>query len=132
MIDSKELRIGNKLLIDGKPQTVSSIRLNDENGKNKRLGVGYVTDSFAGWIDCTNDLIEPIPLTEDIILKAGLEVVALIHDRHKRWSIERYICIEELIDGVFTFRHNRLPITSLHQLQNLYWSLCGKELDIKL
>lgn len=85
--------------------------------------------------------IQPIPLDESILLKCGFERLnnAFIIDDGSRNEHG------EKISGINTFtlfdysyghgtdcRYNYLKVKSVHQLQNLFWCLCGKELTIEL
>lgn len=79
-------------------------------------------------IDSFNDLIdyEPIELTEEILLKCGFEYDGAFYFK----------------DGIFLeYEDNSLRldcmsdsvnIKYLHQLQNLYFALTNKELNVKL
>lgn len=72
--------------------------------------------------------IEPIPLTEEILLKCGFNFwggITSYCDREDFWSIK-------MEDGRFEIEYVELEIKHLHQLQNLYFALTGKELEIEL
>jgi len=74
-----------------------------------------------------NELLDPIPLTEEILLKARFmshkEGVFIIW---KRLSLN-------LIGTTFHYsRDKRVKIQYVHQLQNLYFVLTGAELQINL
>ena len=109
-----ELRIGNLIFQSGQITTIENISrsINDwERVNNKRL------------FDCT-----PIPLTEEWLLKFGF--------KRFPWG---------LVAGNLLFKDNlkcteltfevgngfRVEIKYVHQLQNLYFCLCGKELTLK-
>lgn len=66
--------------------------------------------------------IDPIPLTPEILEKAGFEKMANTLD----WS-----CYNEKIDHFF-FHSPDSRIQTVHQLQNLYFALTGEELNINL
>lgn len=84
------------------------------------------------WEEKDKDL-KPIPLTEEILLKCGLKkslnkcCYGMITSNGHRIS---YF----LDKGSLMLETNRIHIDvqSLHQLQNLYFALTGKELEIKL
>lgn len=75
------------------------------------------------WSDC-----QPIPLTPEILEKAGFTKVIA------RKSDEAYVCngvwVNPRNGGFYSYANSK--IEHLHQLQNLYWCLCGEELDVKL
>lgn len=128
MIDSKELRIGNwvyrqwnKMLkqADGErsqPDQIDKVMLQHSN------------------------MFDPIPINETMLLKCGFEKhapngmsmqdisVLLVNEKG---HIEVYQSIfneEYLVTTTISFPHVRY----LHQLQNLYFSLKGEELNIEL
>jgi hypothetical protein len=79
--------------------------------------------------DPQDDFFEPIPLTEDILLKCGFELD--LNFKIGTIKINFYNDIKEM---VFYFNYNNmiLRIKHLHRLQNLYFALTGEELTIKL
>ena len=128
----QELRIGNKVSFK---DTVVEI-----------AGVSGIVYSF-GAIDVTifrggktemHDLktLSPIPLTEDILLKSGFE----LSDRD--WDYwdpkeELSFCMSIFGDGLFFsagegITLNKYPIEYVHQLQNMFYVITGKELGVKL
>lgn len=77
------------------------------------------------------DMIEPIPLTEEILLKCGFDKFLKgikcsdIYDTYRLgfFQIENHY-------GIYVF--HGVEIKHLHQLQNLYFALTGEELKIEL
>lgn len=130
MIKANELRIGNYLTAGGGPIMVDAIcdyanpKFKLVSAKSETMGVELPFDAF-----------DPIPLTPEILEKSGFT-----EDRIGRYCLERLTISKDSCwwysidctdyDGdtgtVLT------EITQLHQLQNLYFSLTGEELDIKL
>jgi len=111
MLQSKDLRIGNYIMQGGKITCVEKLsRSIDDwdrtNGKRTQ--------------DC-----QPIPLTEEWLLKFGFETQGIMA---KVWILKN-INVWAL-DGGFA---NDLdyPINYVHQLQNLYFALTGEELTTK-
>ena len=125
MIKPQELRIGNYVFdIDGDVLQVGEILNIGVKFKNTSLGSRY-------------EKINPIPITEEILLKFGFEIektnthIIAYNDygyqheleinkeyKHESWRIEQY-------KG--GYRH----LYFCHQLQNLYFSLTGEELTFK-
>jgi len=68
-------------------------------------------------------LYEPIPLTEEILLKCGFK---------KRNDCEGYWLNGILFYKEIMSENQKTKIKYLHQLQNLYWCLVGEELEINL
>lgn len=119
MVDVRELRIGNWIWSD---DVNMPYQLND-------FGMVVVKRSFENR--------SPIPLTPDILVKCGFEIVEFkVHeyrlDIHRSWIMVVKNGEFNLHDAQDEFYSNYIPIKSLHQLQNLYYSLTGKELEIKL
>lgn len=121
-MDARELRIGN-LAQDQYNNILVCCELN-------KISIGFeVLDRSKfplkpGWKS------EPIPLTEEWLLKFGFE------KKGKRFSKDWFYLWDECGSIVFALAemHDEvgtyLPIQHVHQLQNLYFALTGKELTI--
>jgi hypothetical protein len=72
------------------------------------------------------DKIEPIPLTEELLLKCGFE--------KRVWGNVTYYNPNLDLDRDFRVRGIdwNVQIKYLHQLQNLFFALTGEELEVKL
>lgn len=132
MVDVRELRIGNFVLHDDKIYEVCVIYVN---------GLMEISpiDSYIVK-ERSNTLIEPIPLTEELLLKCGFtkeyygfscDIVELSYGRFLyNDGIDNdtlFLSInsaEYTISGVF--------VEYLHQLQNIYYALAGQELEVDL
>ena len=128
MIDNKELRKGNKILVGPMVQTVKAIYDDDAI----RTELYYVHDSTD---DKAPNVAKPIPLTEEWLLRMGFKEVKMVdgiwaycyqgfyyvNDGQIRFMCEK--------DGVIFLDQNVLIY--IHQLQNLYFALTGEELKIK-
>jgi hypothetical protein len=147
MINPKELRIGNYVkgkyidLSDNEPVEVIT----------KIIGIDSVGFSeYSVWVEDRNnnktesyENLEPITLTEEILLRLGFN--------GDRYSCE-YIYTDVIIYGEFTkenisvsvnpvtgkysflwMNYNllRMDVLYVHQLQNIFYSLTGKELTFK-
>ena len=109
---ANELRIGNWINRLGKPTFINAIQ--------KGESIDYIRTPLSGAI--TINQIEPIPLTEEILLKCGFV---------NGWN-GNYFCNT---NGEFYFNGNSYEgetlsknIKYLHQLQNLYFALTNQEL----
>jgi hypothetical protein len=75
---------------------------------------------------------EPIPLTEEWLLKFGFKKTGMVLRIDVTPHLELCHIIGEMriqtISSEFT---NTIPVKYIHQLQNLYFALTGKELEIK-
>ena len=123
-LSSNELRIGN---------------LVKKSGSNK----SYIITLERFWKHYnTADAfyyLEPIPLTEEILLKCGF-VKEQNQNGRNRFELGLYIVYLETEHSQPSFHFKAMPdffpelteIHYLHQLQNLYYSLTGQELNIEL
>lgn len=135
MIKANEIRVGN-WLNDPRPLTEFNKKYtnNPDNGYFKAKARDI---QFA-------EIFEPIPLTEEILLKCGFRkryirfgywyfIDILKTETYLRPYIgDRYIFglnIDQNCDCEF---FDARPISYLHQLQNLYFALTGQELEINL
>lgn len=115
MIQASELRIGNIIKY---------------YGRYTRVEPNNITELSKGAGD-----YKPIPLTEEILLKCGFEKI----NKHKELDSHGYLMdgMEYLhtIDNGITFTdsvQNEIEFKYLHQLQNLYFALTNKELEVNL
>ena len=115
---STELRIGN--LVDSK--LVGGFALRSEN----------LSDFDNGFIE-----LEPIPLTEEWLLKIGFEKSGGKVDNE---GDIRYVIFDEIESTIYVSYGSNFVgncdsgfcyIEHVHQLQNLYHALTGEELIIK-
>jgi hypothetical protein len=116
MITAAELRIGNWILDFGIACKVHPLII-------ARL----VTIENEGKI-CIN--IDPIPLTEEVLIKAGFVEQDMTGDSSE-WYIPGERSLFSLIkENKFCYNY-KTEINYLHQLQNLHYVLTSKELEIK-
>lgn len=147
MIDIKELRIGNyiKSVDDNIIVRVEELCEHDNTicAENDDMRCFYPIDRKS--VDPLEEgcYYEPIPLTEDLLLRCGFKINKN-NNYILSWS-ENY-CMKfkhiefEIVDNdVFCSfwigdgkNKMLLDIQYLHQLQNLYFALTGKELEVKL
>lgn len=121
---SKELRLGNYVMdspIHGdEPLEVEAI---------------YSNLVIHGERHVYNDEIRPIPLTEEWLLKFGFKAAKNIIPIYDLGLISIYLESDSYPEGRVYFNSwciiKKKP-KYLHQLQNLYHSLCGEELEINL
>lgn len=116
MIDPKSLRIGSRIYWKGKNEVV--IEASD----------------FAELEHDENyfDAGSPIPLTDEVLIRAGFAKNGN-EFTYPDWFIALSFDCEESDWHCYELRDS-FWITSikyLHQLQNLFFSLCGTELEIK-
>jgi hypothetical protein len=82
-------------------------------------------------IACGNEKnYNPIPLTEEWLLKFGAKELNAKRDVLKEFVLKT-VRIEMSNSGNFYYKNSKLILESVHQLQNLYFALTGKELTFK-
>ncbi|HEY1044972.1 MAG TPA: hypothetical protein VGF79_00940 [Bacteroidia bacterium] len=125
MINVRELRLGNWVSLLGDFHQIDGIYLDFNLGSVHLEGNAIYNNA---------DKIEPIPITEEILLKCGFE---------KKEEIGKYIGYSNVAISIW---HNKVNntflvdniskvevyIEHLHQLQNLIYALSGQELEINL
>lgn len=134
MIDASELRIGNKFQRVGGTMIQTVFEIIDNTDRNK---ITFQTPEhkakYHKLITCEENLnqykpieIEGIPLTPELLDRFGFG-----DDNKFMFNINRLvtICIHQN-GNVYTLGNSEIKIQYVHQLQNLFWALCGKELEI--
>lgn len=129
-MEAQELRVGNKIWRPCCYDEVLEIR---ENGI---IGI----DSLRGLIPYSD--IEPIPITDELLLKIGFKKDVDANSLYRYaidnclfeirlWNSGTLIKLENYCEDCVRKVH--LPKTpNLHQLQNAYYLITGKELEIEL
>lgn len=131
MLKASELRIGNKIFIAGIDYDAGENKFNDPDGDEM---IDVTIDVLKDIIDNQADY-KAIPLTPEI-----LEAVGFVKDR-SGWQMQGTQF--SLTDKFFPCWMDRmlwpqdipdfkmLSLKYLHQIQNLYHALTGRELEIK-
>ena len=112
---TQELRIGNYIKYNDKIIIVDTI---------------YYDSINMDLQDCDGieiNLLKPIPLTEEILLKCGFRKL----DKYT-FVIGGLFIHSRKLGFVFHLGKRKIILSSLHQLQNLYFALTNKELEINL
>jgi hypothetical protein len=114
---ASELRIGN-------------IIKDDRKAKEWRFASHRIISDLAS--NPNIELYHPVELSVDWLDKFGFD--HSFGEWHKTFDIdgEKYSLYKRLKEG-WVFEDIQLPVQPqyVHQLQNLYWCLCGEELTIK-
>lgn len=130
MIQANELRINNWITI-----------LKDNGDYFYQIASAHDIEEIEGYLES----VEGIPLTTEILIKAGFckhheqskTLVLSLIDQDGDHPTTLQIWPREKGNYIQICRSMIAPCTitnfeSVHQLQNLYFSLTGKELEIKL
>lgn len=137
MIQSNDLRVGNIVGVDtyGIGIELAKVTGINTNGTAELIGVTFPGSTFSN-----TTLHIPIHLSPEILEKCGFEL-----NRNNELSIEindiaSHLELMRGVDGFYYPSFTQTPqgdeertvyfnrINSLHQIQNLYFSLCGEEL----
>ena len=125
-MEAKELRINNWVKHNNEFLQVDGI--DDIDVFNKQMG------------EVPLHTVQPIPLTEEILLKCGFEKRYFLNDFFIVINdVKTILIIEIIFDNIFIYlcasneKKVRLANANfLHQLQNLYFALTCTELEINL
>jgi hypothetical protein len=119
-MESKELRVGN-LVYESKLSKILRKKIGVEICEIKSLNIHHL-ESFP-----ESENFEPIPLTEEWLLKFGYIKGKIYYTEKEHGIISFYFNdSEELKCEVYDWTYDNIKY--VHQLQNLYFALTGKEL----
>lgn len=133
MIQSNELRIGN--YFKAEPYSFDILQV-------KALGTQWVIIDNGSLFYKS---IQPIPLTEEWLLKFGFKEISFTQDRNRDWyKMFEIDYTSELVSLNYYTKTNycrfnfdigygnkNVDLYYVHQLQNLYFALTNNELKIK-
>jgi hypothetical protein len=119
---ANELRIGNYVWDDYSGEMIVYAILNSYEGKemvNLKKQEGLPEGRYL------LETLHRIPLTEEWLLKFGFR-------SNNGYPLKLLCGYIKIRNGVWFFKYNKLDIELqyVHQLQNLYFALTGKELEI--
>lgn len=135
-IDIRTLRIGNILAYMGKLVHVTLLSMDIDDEYQETIGfceLGKDTDEKSDWNRALYLDLKPIPLTPEWLERCGF---ALTEDEEGVQFYSREDCLIyfqaeagsdkfEQVNPLLAYK-----LMYVHQLQNLYFSLCGIELQI--
>lgn len=126
MIKANEVRIGNLIMWNGEITKISAL---------------HIYTMF----DAQDEAEEgsPIKLSGEILEKAGFDISEeIVSSAYTIYKLKDRSFMVAVKDGIFFYLNycdeddyysTYWPeLKTVHQLQNLYWCLCGEELNIKL
>lgn len=124
-MDARELRMGNLILRDNEEMVIYHLEKRYKNVWR----VNSLDIDFDDQIQI-DKLCSPIFLTEDWLVKFGFIWVDIILKGWKLKPIVVYPAIG-LSEQKVVFQGAKIECQYVHSLQNLYFALTGKELEIK-
>jgi hypothetical protein len=135
-MNANELRLGNYIQDTNYPERVCRVfRLTQGNDFNITYHYDRVCE--CSYANERKESLQPIPLTEEWLMKFGFKLTISNKDSgYKQYginkngfdimfSIDCNCCPECFIENI------GIEITYVHQLQNVFFALCGEELTIK-
>lgn len=128
MIKVSELRTGNLILgDDGKPEEVYNIKDDDRKVINFTI--------LDGCVDLPTENPQGIPITDEWLERMGFEERYTHNSDGDEINYMKMKAFEDLLyrDGIFSLCCGSLELPHIeyvHQLQNLFYALTGKELEI--
>lgn len=143
-ISIRQHRIGNILNYKGRPCYVSFLSLDIDDEYEDQIGVvelGKTTYEISGWNREKKiyDHLEPVPLTEDWLIKMGFIADTTVWNVWRKDEvalIKKGIFVDvAFFDFLFNDDHKNgtasaVSLMFVHQLQNLYYALKKEELTI--
>lgn len=134
MIQVNELRTGNLVSHTGKIQRIEWVHIADADYPHGAISTNIMDERGA-------EEFEPIPLTPEILEACGFRRKVNKYSNEFFYQKEGlWLCLVEdgnrvvpctLYDGIQFFQSANF-IESVHGLQNLYFTLTGTELEVKL
>ena len=125
MIKANELRIGNMLHFPFTNEKVEVLGIN-AHVENFKI-INSISFKKESNLYCEKiSVLKPIPLTEEWLLRFGFDVSEGFKNSYILNSVEIY-----LQDGLYwcDFGNDRVEVKTIHQLQNLYFTLTNKEIE---
>lgn len=119
---ANELMIGNWIIADNQEVQVNYIT---------PFSIGYGKGNFAPSDTFNNTYFQPIPLTEEWLIKFGFEFKPTGEEVYEQtWKLSGFE-IWQHNEGFCHDFHIGGNLHYVHQLQNLYFALTGEELKTK-
>lgn len=135
LIELSELKIGNYLLYKGEVVHVTSLSLDIDDEYEDTIGfckLGETSNEIAAWNRSLYNDLERIPLTEEWIIKFrlhfnyGYEFAKIFNLYIEYGEPNCSVHLEQYSEG----REIIPDIKHVHQFQNLFSALIGKELKV--
>jgi hypothetical protein len=149
LLEPKDLRIGNILLYKGEYVHVTTLSMDIDDEYQETIGfckVGETTNEIADWNRALCVDLSPVEITPEILEKScdsffpGGENPFYIFKVNKQGELVIFTGTSlvgqangiDKNDFYFSFNGVLIILKYLHQIQNLIFSLAGKELKVNL
>ena len=130
MIKIEELRIGNYILADNTIRKVCCIK--NDNATSQPQFVGFEENSQCSYEMCDSERLQFIPLSDHLLKDFGF----IYHTHFKLWQHSRpsrsYSIELDSDFAALDFMHRPIVknLQFVHNLQNLFFSIQGVELNL--
>jgi hypothetical protein len=142
-LTAKDLRVGNLVLTNNpkyRSQDVGKIayvlNINSEKEFEGMIGTATIYHLENEWKDTYGQFLEylqPIPLTEELLLKFGFRKESIPVKQntvlHETYDLNNLHLLRRIEFNQIWY--NNIQVKYVHQLQNLFFSLCEEELTLK-
>ena len=129
MVNFKELRIGNFILYKGSIQKISLI--SNENGLEGNSFINYEFNEGNN-VSCDSEHLQSISITDEVLQKFGFVLHNYLGFWQKITTVSGKRCEMDINKDYSIIDFMRRPVvknvSTLHQLQNIYFALTGSEL----
>lgn len=133
MIPSNELRIGNYFLLNNQLCQVSMVQ--DSKDGDGTHAVGYRGNGAEAMETCHSAQLQPVPMTDDVLQQAGFRYHTYFRFWQKVGTAPGELSEMDIDPDYNVLDFMRRPVvkklSSLHQLQNVYFFLKGEELGLE-
>lgn len=135
MMELRQIQIGNVFDLDKGAQTRMMVeRITLDQQDNVGVILTSTTELIQRRVVCDYKLLEPIPLTDDILQEMGFEwdITRAMWEKDNFWVLNSgpevgFLAYPTMVDYLFS-----IPVPYLHTLQNLFWAIKGYELKVPL
>jgi hypothetical protein len=126
MVQTNDLRIGDYLSFKNVRSQVTAIDLNADG-----ILPNVVADGNHEFVETTSPKVKGVKITTELLLEFGFAHTSKMSEKLEKWTLgsTNFIVYFNGIEaGLITSLPATIPCVFLHQLQNLYHSITGKEL----
>lgn len=120
-VDIKTLHIGSHVEYSGKRVCVDEIQTLRTDGEAMRLLVSYNGLMYG---NPSIEEVEPISITSELLTELGFKCTD--KGRVQSWWYD-FFCLDHL-NGKSYYNFGAIHLKHLHELESLYYMLCGVEL----